>query len=142
MARDRAVYRPRNAEASVLHLVIREHLEEFLRAAANRADGARLPEFIVREFREFLTCGVLAHGFARVRCGRCAFERLVPFDLDVLRCPRCAGRMELIATVDDPAVVVRILAHLGLPGARDGPEPAASVAPPRDDQPTLPFALP
>ena len=37
------------------------------------------------------------------------------FDLDVLRCPRCAGRMELIATIDDPAVIDRILAHLGLP---------------------------
>jgi hypothetical protein len=24
------------------------------------------------------------------------------FDLDVLRCPRCAGRMELIATINDP----------------------------------------
>jgi hypothetical protein len=44
------------------------------------------------------------------------------FDLDVLRCPRCAGRMELIATIDDPAVIHRILTHLGLPGARDGPE--------------------
>jgi hypothetical protein len=42
-------------------------------AAADRADGAGLPEFIAREFREFLTCGVLAHGFARVRCERCAF---------------------------------------------------------------------
>jgi hypothetical protein len=64
------------------------------------------------------------------------------FDLDVLRCPRCAGRMELIATVDDPAVIHRILAPLGLPGAREGPEPAFSLSPPRDDQPTLPFALP
>ena len=62
------------------------------------------------------------------------------FDLDVLRCPRCAGRMELIATIDDPAVIHRILAHLGLPEARDGPEPAASVSPPRDEQPALPFA--
>ena len=32
-----------------------------------------------QEFRDFLTCGVLAHGFARLRCGDCAFERLVPF---------------------------------------------------------------
>jgi hypothetical protein len=40
------------------------------------------------------------------------------FDLDVLRCPRCAGRMPLIATIDDPAVIQRILAHLGLPGVR------------------------
>jgi hypothetical protein len=48
----------------VLHLVIRQHLEDFLRAAADRADGAGLPEFVAREFREFLTCGVLAHGYA------------------------------------------------------------------------------
>jgi hypothetical protein len=27
------------------------------------------------------------------------------FDLDVLRCPRCAGRMQLIATIDDPAII-------------------------------------
>jgi len=63
------------------------------------------------------------------------------FDLDVLRCPRCAGRMELVATIDDPAVIARILAHLGLPGAREGPEPASSVSPPRDAQPALPFAV-
>ncbi len=65
MARDHAMYRSRHAEASVLHAVIRQHLDEFLRAAADRADGAGLPECIAREFREFLTCGVLAHGFAR-----------------------------------------------------------------------------
>jgi hypothetical protein len=58
----------------VLHIVIRHHLDDFLRTAADRVDGAGLPEFIAREFREFLTCGVLAHGFARVRCGRCALD--------------------------------------------------------------------
>ena len=52
------------------------------------------------------------------------------FDLDVLRCPRCAGRMELIVTIDDPAVIHRILAHLALPSARNDPEPAAAVCPP------------
>ena len=50
--------------------------------------------------------------------------------------------MELIATIDDPAVIARILEHLGLPGARDGPEPAPSVSAPGGDQPALPFALP
>jgi hypothetical protein len=60
----------------VLHGVIQDHLDDFLRAAADRADGAGLPEFIAREFREFLTCGVLAHGFTRVRCERCAFESI------------------------------------------------------------------
>jgi len=79
MALEHAVYRPRNAEESVLHLVIRQHPDDFPRAVADRADGAGLLAFIPREFCEFLTCGVLAHGFARVRCGGCAFERLVPF---------------------------------------------------------------
>jgi len=64
------------------------------------------------------------------------------FDLDVLRCPHCAGRMELIATIDDPTVIHRILAHLGRPGARDDPESAVALSRPRDDQPAPPFALP
>ena len=47
------------------------------------------------------------------------------FDLDVLACPRCGGRLRVIATVQDPAVVRAILAHLGLaPGpASPGPAP-------------------
>jgi hypothetical protein len=37
------------------------------------------------------------------------------FDLDVLACPRCGGRLRLIATVQDTGAVRTILAHLGLP---------------------------
>ncbi len=70
------------------HRVIRNHLDDFLRTAADRANGCCLPEFIAREFREFLTCGVLAHGLARVRCERCALERLVPFTLLAALTPR------------------------------------------------------
>ena len=60
------------------------------------------------------------------------------FDLDVLRCPRCAGRMQLIATIEDPAVIQRILAHLGLPGARDGPPFPSAVSAAPAEQPALP----
>jgi len=77
----------------MLHGVIRDHLDDFLGAAANRADGAGLLAFIAREFRKFLTCGVLAHGFARVRCERCSLERLVPFSCKGRGfCPSCGGR--------------------------------------------------
>jgi len=54
------------------------------------------------------------------------------FDLDVLACPRCGGRMRLIATIHDPSVIRRILAHLRLshsgqsPGAAT-PEPSAAA---------------
>src|SRR6185436_8904510 len=66
-------YRPRDAEHGVLYRVIGEHLEAFLETARRHADGAALPEFVKQEFRDFLTCGVLAHGFARLRCTDCAF---------------------------------------------------------------------
>jgi|SRR6266851_2516565 hypothetical protein len=46
------------------------------------------------------------------------------FDLDVLACPRGGGRLRLIATVEAPAVVGKILAHLGLLHPADTPGPA------------------
>jgi hypothetical protein len=52
----------------VLYTVIAEHLDGFLRATADRGDGSGLPAFVEREFREFLTCGVLAHGSAVTDC--------------------------------------------------------------------------
>ncbi|SRR6266852_4942550 len=79
-----ADYRPRDAEHAVLYRVIAEHLEAFLETAKRHADGSPLPGFVEQEFRDFLTCGVLAHGFARLRCADCAVERLVPFS--------CKGR--------------------------------------------------
>jgi hypothetical protein len=79
MAHAQQAYRPRDAEHTVLHAIIREHLDAFLHEATARGDGDGPPEFVEREFRELLTCGVLAHSFARFRRERCAFERLVPF---------------------------------------------------------------
>jgi hypothetical protein len=35
------------------------------------------------------------------------------FDLDVLACPRCGGRLRVIAPVHDALAVHAILAHLG-----------------------------
>ncbi len=37
----------------------------------------RLPSYVERELRAYLDCGILARGFARVRCPDCGFERLV-----------------------------------------------------------------
>ena len=73
------VYRPRDAEHTVLHQVIAEHLEGFLRVVAEAGDGAGLPKFVEREFREFLLCGVYEAGVARFRCEGCARAHLLPF---------------------------------------------------------------
>jgi len=46
------------------------------------------------------------------------------FAIDVLACPHCGGRLRLIATLHDPAVIRRILAHLGLSRSGQSPGPA------------------
>src|SRR5262249_18954780 len=66
-----------------------------------------------QEFRDFLTCGVLTHGFARLRCTDCVSERLLPFSCKGRGfCPSCGGRRMTESTarlVDDvlPRVPVR-----------------------------------
>jgi len=46
------------------------------------------------------------------------------FAIDVLACPRCGGRLRLIATLHDPAVIRRILAHLSFSHSGQSPGPA------------------
>ena len=55
--------------------------------------GEGLPAFVEREFREFLTWGCLAAGFARFRCRACGADRLVAFSCKGRGfCPSCGGR--------------------------------------------------
>jgi hypothetical protein len=51
------------------------------------------------------------------------------FALNVLACPRCGGRLRLVALIEQAAVVQRILRHLGLPA--EVPERRPARAPPR-----------
>jgi predicted RNA-binding Zn-ribbon protein involved in translation (DUF1610 family) len=76
LGRARSTYVRRRPEDTVLHRVVREHLETFLAEARLRGGGEGLPGFVERELREFLTCGVLAEGFARFRCTDCGREIL------------------------------------------------------------------
>ena len=87
------IYEPRSPARTVLHQVVRTHLERFLAETAAATEGAGVPRFIEREFRDFLGCGALDRGFARVRCDACRFERLVPFSCKARAvCPSCGGR--------------------------------------------------
>lgn len=87
-------YRPRHAEATALYRVVADHVETMLQDARDRsAHGFGLPGHVERSFRRFLDCGVLARGFARVRCATCHFEMLVPFSCKARGlCPSCDGR--------------------------------------------------
>ncbi|MGH2524852.1 MAG: transposase zinc-binding domain-containing protein, partial [Anaerolineales bacterium] len=71
-------YERRRPEDTVLYQVVREHLETFL-AQVELETGSGLPEFVKAEFEAFLECGILAHGFLRLRCADCAHEKFVAF---------------------------------------------------------------
>ena len=71
-------YERRRPEETTLHCLVREHLQTFL-AQVQAKNGTSLPEFVKDEFEAFLGCGILAHGFLRVRCADCAHEKLVAF---------------------------------------------------------------
>jgi hypothetical protein len=87
------VYIPRSPTTGVLYGVVRAHWSAFAATVRERTDGMGLPSFVISEFRKFLRCGVLAHGFARIRCGDCGFERLLPFSCKGRGfCPSCGGR--------------------------------------------------
>jgi hypothetical protein len=85
-----AVYVPRSPTTGVLYDVVRTYLAALGAAVDAETDGSGLPGFVVHEFRKFLRCGILSHGFARVRCADCAYERLVPFSCKGRAiCPSC-----------------------------------------------------
>jgi hypothetical protein len=63
-----------------------------------------------------------AEGRARGRLWANLMQRTL--GLDVLACPRCGGRLRLIALIEQAAVIRRILQHLGLPETVPTPSPA------------------
>jgi hypothetical protein len=88
-------WRRREPERTVLHATVRAHLRTFLEEARARTDeGAGLPRFVKSEFERYLACGILAHGFARVRCGGCGDELLVAFSCYPQRETICTSRSE------------------------------------------------
>ena len=70
-------YVPRDVVRTVLYDVVSRSLETFLARARDR--DRVVPRFVEREFRDYLACGIAAHGFLRVHCDACGFDRIVPF---------------------------------------------------------------
>jgi hypothetical protein len=73
-------------------VAVQQHAATFF-AQAKDAAGADLPQFVKDEFDAFLECGILAHGFLRLRCGECGHDRLLAFSCKRRGfCPSCGAR--------------------------------------------------
>jgi Transposase zinc-binding domain len=68
-------------------------LATFTNSQVEAATGTGLPKFVKDEFDAFLECGILAHGFLRLRCVDCAHDKLVAFSCKRRGfCPSCGAR--------------------------------------------------
>jgi hypothetical protein len=69
--------------------------------------GTRVPTWMERDFRSYRRCGILAHGFARVRCTDCGHDRLLAFSCKGRGvCPPCNARRmaEVAAHLTDEVI--------------------------------------
>ena len=71
--------------------------------ATREVAGRPLPQYVKEEFEAYLKCGRLEHGFLRARCG---------------------GRLRVIASIEQPELIARILTH-----RRERGEDRASFSP-------------
>jgi len=79
-------------EQTTLYRLVQQYAATFF-AQAEDAAGADLPQFVEDEFDAFLECGILAHGFLRLRCGDCGHDKLVAFSCKRRGfCPSCGAR--------------------------------------------------
>jgi len=66
-------FRRRRPERTLLYRIIQAHFATWLALRRDGCDeGDAVPGYVKREFRRYLECGILAHGFARARCGEWA----------------------------------------------------------------------
>ena len=105
-------YRRRESEKTALHVVVRENLETLLEDARERSEGGYgYPGFVEKEFRRYLDCGLLAHGFSRLRCPTCGVERLVAFSCKGRVCPSCWARRTAETAADLVDRVLPVAPH-------------------------------
>ena len=79
-------------EQTLLFEVVRDNLVPFLQHTKSIYKNG-IPRYVEKELREYLKCGIHAHGFARARCQSCNHEILVAFSCKKRGvCPSCNGR--------------------------------------------------
>jgi hypothetical protein len=84
-------YVPRKPDETELYKIIQENWNTFLSHVEQ--GGRTLPNYVIKEFAEYLRCGILAYGFLRVCCEDCHKEFLVGFSCKRRGfCPSCGGR--------------------------------------------------
>jgi ribosomal protein S27E len=86
-----SAYSRHRPETTLLYELIAEYYPRFRDRRAG--EGRALPGYVEDEFAAYLKCGLLEHGFLRVKCDACQAEKLVAFSCKRRGfCPSCGAR--------------------------------------------------
>jgi Putative transposase/Transposase zinc-binding domain len=94
-----------------------EHMVRYYGCYSSRTRGSEHERFDIEE----------THGQAR-QAAKAAWAKMIRkvYEVDPFACPKCGAQMRVIALIEDPAVIERILSWLGL----WDPPPACGPSPP------------
>ena len=90
-----SVYRPRHPERTPLYRLFEERFEDFVRSYPERFEHrhGQLRPVVRRVVEQYLECGRLHGGFARLRCPSCHGEHLLAFSCQTRNfCPSCQAK--------------------------------------------------
>jgi hypothetical protein len=80
-------YARRRPEETALYQTVAERWPGFRERVE---DAGGLPKFIVKEFEEYLKCGILEHGCLHLVCRSCGYSEVVAFRCKKRGfCPSC-----------------------------------------------------
>ena len=94
-----AQYRPRHPERSAFYQLFEDHFDSYVRGYEERFEprSGPLRPVVVRSVEEFLGCGRLQGGFARVRCPKCRAEHLLAFSCRTRNfCSSCQAKRSVL----------------------------------------------
>lgn len=85
-------YNRHRPEETTLYKIVQNNWLSF-KSQVEFDTGYPLPDFVIKEFDEYLKCGILAHGFLRAQCESCMEETLIAFSCKRRGfCPSCGAR--------------------------------------------------
>jgi hypothetical protein len=92
-------YHPRHPERTAFYQLFETHFDSYVRAYEERFESRSGPlrPVVVRSAEDFLSCGRLQGGFARIRCERCRKEHLLAFSCRTRNfCSSCQAKRSIL----------------------------------------------
>jgi hypothetical protein len=92
-------YRPRHPERSAFYQLFENHFDSYVHAYEEHSEpqSGPLRPVVVRSVEDFLSCGRLQGGFARIRCDKCRKEHLLAFSCRTRNfCSSCQAKRSVL----------------------------------------------